>query len=352
MTKHQLFILVCIGAALAACSKKKETPASEKPVAGSGSASASGAGSASAAPSAGGTKIGPIDLTAATVDLAALFPGAKLTLHPTDDSGGRYDSYEFDTVDVTQGDKNLLVIELAPKSDRILNIIVLDPSIATPEGLDVGKPITDLAAKHADVTCIEDKMGTECGGPSTGQLGYELAAEDGTGAEWGTEVPIAKVPKESKIGQVHWTAADGATGPTLTKRPPLAADAGGGSADVADDEAGGGGLNEGPHKPTSDEIDRCARVYAVTLACGIGVDEEFGWVKADKKKLTRDQARKECSPEMSANEDGESAFPVPILAEDKVMKITVAALDGCAKLKSALDEVAPGMGPAGYDPSK
>jgi hypothetical protein len=348
MTKHQLFVLVCIGAALAACSKKKETPASEKPVAGSGSASA-----APTAPVAtGGTKIGPIDVTAATVDLAALFPGAKLALHPTDDSGGRYDSYEFDTIDVTQGDKDLLVIELAPKSDRIQTIIVLDPSIATPEGLDVGKPITDLAAKHADVTCMEDKMGTECGGTSTGQMSYELGAEDGTGAEWGTDVAIAKVPKESKIGQVHWNAPEGAKGPTITKRPPLAADAGGGSDDAAEDEAGGGAMNEAPHKPTADEIDRCARVYAVTLACGIGRDEEFGWVKADKKKLTRDQSRKECSPDMSANEDGESAFPVPILPEDKVMKITVAALDGCGALKKTLDEVDPGMGPAGYDPSK
>jgi hypothetical protein len=347
MTKHQLFILVCIGAALAACSKKKETPASEKPVVASGAASASG----EPPPAGGGSKIGPIDVTAATVDLAALFPGAELSLHPTDDEGGVYDSYQFDTVDVEKDGKTLMVIELAPKSDRIQTIIVLDPSVSTPEGLDVGKPITELAAKHADVTCLEDKMGTACGGKSTGLLSYELRAEDGTGAEWGTEVPIAQVPEESQIGQVHWNAAEGATGPTLAKRPPLADDAGGGGGggggDVADDEPAAP-----PHKPTSDEIDRCARVYATTLACGIGHDFEFGWVKADKKTVTREQAHKACDVPSSVGDDGMSAFPVPVLDEDKVMKITTAALDGCNAVKKALDEVSPGPGPAGYDPTK
>lgn len=138
------------------------------------------------------------------------------------------------------------------------------------------------------------------------------------------------------------TGAAAAPGPDAAPPPTPAIDA------AAPPET----ADEAPRKPTDDEIDLCGRLYASTLACGIRHDYEFGWVKADVKKLTRDESRKACSPPATTDEDGMSQFPVPILDKDKVMKVTVAALDGCEQVKKALDEVAPGPGPAGYDPSK
>lgn len=109
---------------------------------------------------------------------------------------------------------------------------------------------------------------------------------------------------------------------------------------------------EAPKKPTAEEVDRCARLYASTLDCGIGYDYEFGWVKAEKKQLTRDESHKLCDVPSTTNEDGMSAFPVPVLDEEKVKKVTIAHLESCEDVKKALDEVSPGPGPAGYDPSK
>ncbi|HUQ06131.1 MAG TPA: hypothetical protein VM261_26690 [Kofleriaceae bacterium] len=107
-----------------------------------------------------------------------------------------------------------------------------------------------------------------------------------------------------------------------------------------------------PRPPGPDEIDRCARILTLTKACGVGHDYEFGWVKSDKKKLAAADAKKQCSPATHIDEDGMSAFPVPVLDLASVEKLEAAARKGCKAVTDTLDEVSPGVGPAGYDPSK
>jgi hypothetical protein len=107
---------------------------------------------------------------------------------------------------------------------------------------------------------------------------------------------------------------------------------------------------DSPRPAGPDEIDRCARVLTLTKACGVSHDYEFGWVKSDKKKLSAAAARKDCTPETHIDEDGMSAFPVPVLDLASVEKLEAAAKKSCKAVTDTLDEVSEGPGPAGYVP--
>lgn len=304
--------------------------------AGSAAAGSAAAKGAAVAPAAGG-KLGPIDLAAAKLDFAALFPGATVALHPAEDlSGGGSvpDGYASDTIVVEKNGETAVEVTLGA-GDKIATIAVFDPAIATPQGLHKGSTVAELAKAVPDATCAGSRLGVTCSGdsaPFVFSLTEDATLPDG---DFDKVFPIAQVTGNSAVDYYEWSAPAGKE--PLAVRPPIA--------------AGGGDGEDLDRAPTADEIDRCARTLTVTAACGVHHDPEFGWVGGKKQKVTAAAARKACTVDKLATEDG-YALPVTLLDAGELGKLEAAAKQGCAQVKAALDEVSPGMGPAGYDPSK
>jgi hypothetical protein len=290
MNLSRLVPLFAAAAALAGCGSKKSA-SNDKPIESAVPTDKAAPAAASAAPAAvvpapaagaPATKLGAFDLTAATINVETLFPGATITLHPAGD-----DEYEVDTVVIARGTETVAEIELA--KDKATTVRVYEhPAFES------------VAKEHADASCIQDKYGVRC---TTGDLTYLLDDNAGMDGEWGTEAPIAKVDGAgAKASWIEWSPAEAKRPTVVVSNTPE------GEADHDGDQM---------RKPTAAEIDRCARLEIMTRACGYGYDYEYGWVKGKTAKVSPAAARKACDLPVMATEDG-WAMPVPDYTEAQV----------------------------------
>jgi hypothetical protein len=287
---------------------------------------------APAAPAAPARALGPLDLAAAKLDLAAAFPGAAVVLHPAEDpgqGGTELDTYTVPTVTVKRGDQAVLELEL--EGQRVTTIRVYDKAIVNAAGIHPGSPPEDLAKARPDTMCRRARLESMCHSEADPEFTYALdddAAVEGDDPE-DPDVPIAKVAGGT-IARVDWSPLAG-KGPELAAMPAAAA--------TGTEEQGAEPDGEDwDRAPTAEEIDRCAILRGLSRACGWGYDPEFGWMKRKPENATAKVARKECTLDTIADDNGWQ-LPVP-LYDAKVIEALTAAhtAGGCKAFRAELEK--------------
>lgn len=145
--------------------------------------------------------IGPVDLAAETVDLVALFPGASVVL------------YQDLTIVVDFGESGSLAPRVSAgfTVDKAHRIVAIEwdfrSPLKTPDGFATNMPMTALAQKYADITCVDVKLDAPdplpyCSGPSTG--GFHYLPNDGI--QHPTPVRIADLTAGATIHSIRWVA--------------------------------------------------------------------------------------------------------------------------------------------------
>jgi len=154
--------------------------------------------------------LGPIDLEATTLDLAALFPGAALSRIPPNEGS-------FEAIYVKEGRaKDKRVAELELGRARVRRIAVYAPTIIAPNGLHPTMQLSAAAAVIPNATCTADSAihTMACSDPDAPELVYLFDAADWTNGATGS---ITTGPGDALLSEIHWIAPDDA-GPEVAKR--------------------------------------------------------------------------------------------------------------------------------------
>jgi hypothetical protein len=150
------------------------------------------------------TMLGPIDLAAETVDLVANFPKASIVVYAER-------TIVVDFGRVGEPDYRPVAAFRVAEQGRILEIEWSSQStLETPDGFATNMPMTELAKKYTDLTCVDVKLDhpdplAYCSSPSTG--GFHYLPNDGIGHP--TPVTIANLTPGATIHSIRWVARKG-----------------------------------------------------------------------------------------------------------------------------------------------
>lgn len=224
--------MVLILSAAGAC-KSAEKPA-EKPAEGSAAPAAPAATLPTAmptrpilarriAPAATAGKLGPIDLAAATLDLAALFPGDVLCFEAATESEGSMPASP-DTIYVTRkgmkdGMNGELVLAAGLDGKRVARLEIFARGIAAPTGVEVGMTMAEVGKAVPAATCDwgGGLRGMLCAAPGDG-FTYQFDTSDWSAGAGGAA--IAKGPQDTPLQWLIYDFGDG-KGPTVGTTPPV-----------------------------------------------------------------------------------------------------------------------------------
>jgi hypothetical protein len=167
--------------------------------------------------------LGPIDLEAKALDVAALFPGDAVYLEKATAAEGSMpgspDTVYVERAALTDGRNAKLVAAIGLDGKRVTRIEIFAPGLVTPGGVKVGMALAAVAAAVPKATCTwgGGLRGMLCSDPTAPGFTYQFDV-----ADWSTSDAAALItagPKDAELNWIIWDAP-AAGGPSVAARPP------------------------------------------------------------------------------------------------------------------------------------
>jgi hypothetical protein len=297
--KHLAWFTIMVGAA---CSSGRAAPPAPTP--GSAATPAAAATALAAPPAAAPDRLGPIDLDASTLDLAALFPGDTITREGDD---------LFVHQAGLQGVAGDIAVIATVAGTRLKRLEINAPALASGLGVAVGSTAAQVRAAVPGASCAWGgaDRGMLCNGDRAPAYTFVFDVP----AWGGDDNPLASAPADAIVGTIVW---DPPAGRTLTVRAPA-------PARVAAAPAA-----------ASDDVERCAALLALASPCGVARSAESGFVRVAKRGVSLDAARGRCAKTQPDENTGAPVRVMPSYDDATLMKLAEAWGHGCDAFETAL----------------